>query len=63
MCPVSANSFADINSYSCVTTCPATYFADSRDRTCVQNCSILFADSQTIPPACVEQCTSGTFAD
>ena len=63
VCPLSANSFADETSYTCVTTCPATYFADSRDRKCVKNCSILFADSQTIPPACVSTCTDGTFAD
>lgn len=63
MCPVSANSFADLNTQKCVTTCPTNHFADSRSRKCVSNCSFLFADTQTNPPACVDQCTSGTFAD
>ena len=52
-CPLSSNSFADFNSGTCVTTCPSTYYADSRDRTCKQNCSYLYADSATIPPSCV----------
>ena len=63
MCPTSANSFADLTTQSCVTICPTNYFADSRNRYCVANCSFLFADSSTSPPSCVSQCSSGTYAD
>ena len=52
-CPLSANTFADLDSRKCVTPCPSNHFADSRDGTCKKNCAILFADSTKNPPACV----------
>lgn len=62
-CPLSTNTFADTASGKCVTPCPTSYFADSLDRTCKKNCSHLFADSKTSPPACVTNCSAGLFAD
>lgn len=62
-CPASTNTFADLDSGKCVSTCPSTYFADSLDRTCKKNCSFLFADSKTSPASCVANCSTGTYAN
>lgn len=46
-----------------MTSCPLGYFADSRDRTCKQNCAFLYADSGVVPRACVANCSIGLYAD
>jgi hypothetical protein len=62
-CPLAQNSFADPVSRKCVTACPSGYYADSRDRTCKQNCSYLFADPFVVPKACVANCSLNYYAD
>ena len=62
-CSAASATFADYLTGACVPVCPFTYFADSRDRVCQQNCSYLYADSTVNPPACVATCPTGTFAD
>lgn len=62
-CPAALNSFADLTTGKCVNSCPSGYFADSRDRTCKQNCTYLFADSGVNPKACVSNCSANLYAD
>lgn len=62
-CSQSLNTFADSTTGKCVTSCPSGYFADSRDRTCKQNCSFLFADSTTNPKSCVSNCSVNLYSD
>jgi hypothetical protein len=65
MCPVKYNSYADPTTQRCVSAtkkCPTSYFTDNRERKCLQNCSIFYADGFVGTPTCSATCSKG-FAD
>lgn len=59
MCPVKYNSYADPTTQRCVTKCPSNYFTDNRERKCLQNCSIFYADNFVSTPTCSATCSKG----
>lgn len=64
MCPLALNLFANPVTLVCGTSCNGGYYADSRNRMCVQSCgNHMYGDNAIVPPSCVSRCSSTTYAD
>ena len=55
--------FADLDTFTCVESCPSEFWASNMSRECVQDCEPMFADNYT--KRCVWHCPSHlmTYAD